>query len=229
VWIVNLDRWAEHGLDAGTLDTGDYLQAEHLRDATARCRLLARRSVTRWILAEALDVHPSAVPIERVCSTCSATTHGRPGVSGVAIPFSVSSSGTFATVAVSNLPVGIDVEVARTDTAPLDFALSDNERGGIGDCVPDKRGVAFLRLWTAKEAVLKAAGGSVVDDLAGIDVSGLLAADQPSTVARGRRWNVRELTVDPHVDAVVALADPIGAEVVMKYISAPIADQTCRR
>ena len=228
LWIVELDSWAERGLNASTLDTSDRLQAQHLRDAKGGCRLLARRAVTRWILAGALGVAPSAVLIERVCPTCGATTHGRPSVRGAGIEFSVSSSGPLATVAVSQLPIGVDAEIDRSDIGPLAFALSDDEQRGIRAAAPDMQGLAFLHLWTAKEAVLKAAGTSMDDGLAAVDVSGLLSADHTTTVYRDLAWKVRTFSIEPRagVTATVAVADQGGAGILMKCMHPPPVART---
>jgi 4'-phosphopantetheinyl transferase len=223
LWMVNLDRWSERGLDATTLDPGDHTQARRLRDAAARGRLMARRSVTRRLLADALHADPSAVAIERSCPNCHATDHGRPFVRGAAIEFSVSSCRGTAVVAISNRAVGVDVEVVRSDIEPLVFALSDDERKGVLALAPDQQGVAFLRLWTAKEAVLKAASQSVGDHLVSVDVPGLLTDDQTTTVEHGRSWRVRQLSIDRRFGepVLVALADHWGAEVNVMYIDVP--------
>jgi 4'-phosphopantetheinyl transferase len=219
LWIVDLDQWAAVGLDARTLDADDQVEARRLRDVDARSRLLARRSATRWILADGLGVDPAAVTIERVCPTCGGHSHGRPSVSGSAVEFSVSSSRAVAAIAVSKEPVGVDIEVARADLEPLDFALSDSEGRDLRALAADQQGAAFLRLWTGKEAVLKAGGGSVADGLAAVDVSGLLTADRTVTTAHHAQWQVRHLSIDPvsGTTAVVALADRRGAEVVIRY------------
>jgi len=220
--MVDLDRWSEPGLDPATLDAGDRARAGRIRDADARCRLLARRSVTRRLLADSLDVTSSAVTVERTCSNCHATDHGRPFVMGAAIEFSVSSCRGTAVVAISEGPVGVDVEVVRCDIEPLAFALSDDERQGVLALAPDQQGMAFLRLWTAKEAVLKAAGMSV-GDLGTIDVPGLLTDDQTTTVENGRAWQVRHLSIGHHFvePLLVAVADPLGAELNVRYIDVP--------
>ncbi len=221
--MVDLDKWAERGLEGFPLDSRDRLQARNLRDVEAGCRLLVRRAVTRLILAGTLDIDPFAVEIERVCPTCGGTTHGRPSVRGARIQFSVSSSGPFATVAVSRLPIGVDIEVARSDMGPFAFALSDDEQRAIRAAAPGTQGTAFLRLWTAKEAVLKAAGRSLDDGLAAIDVSGLLSADQTTTVDLDLAWTVRTVSIEPGIGmaATVAVADQVGAGILMKCFDPP--------
>jgi 4'-phosphopantetheinyl transferase len=221
--MVNLDRWCERGLDAATLDADDHTQAGRLRDADARRRLMARRSVTRRLLADSLDADPSSVAIERTCPTCNATDHGRPVVTGAAVEFSVSACRGTGVVAISNRPVGVDIEVVRSDLEPLAFALSADERQGVLALAPNRQGLAFLRLWTAKEAVLKAAGRSVADNLVAVDVQGLLTNDQTTAIDHGRTWQVRQLSIDRHFGepVLVALADQVGAEVNLTYVDVP--------
>ncbi len=217
--MVDLDRWAARHLDAATVDT-DHAQARPIRDADARRRLMARRSVTRRLLADYLGADPTDIAIERTCPTCHAADHGRPSVTNAAIEFSVSSSRGIAAVAISNRSVGVDVEVVRSDMTPLIFALSDQERQGVLDLVPDQQGMAFLRLWTAKEAALKAADRCLDGDLSVVDVQGLLADDRTMTVVHDRAWQVRQMSIDHRVDVpvLVALADSCGAEVNLTYL-----------
>ena len=223
VWMVDLDRWWDRGLDPAMLDEGDRAQAGRIRDPGLRSRLMARRAITRRLLADFLDADPFTVTIERTCPTCHATDHGRPFVTGGEIEFSVSSCRGTAVVAISRQPVGVDIEVVRPEIEPLVFALSDEERQGVLALAPDRQGMAFLRLWTAKEAVLKAAGRSVGDNLVAVSVPGLLSDDRTSTIDHGRTWHVRQLSNDRHFGepVVVALADRVGAEVSVTYIDGP--------
>ena len=122
----------------------------------------------------------------------------------------------------------MDVEVARADMTPLLFALSDDERHGIAAMAADRQGIPFLRAVDCQEAVLKAAGRSVVDGLAVIDVSGLLSSDQTTTMDRNRPWRFRQLSVDSPsgVALIVAMADQMGAEVAVKYIDLPTPSES---
>ena len=135
----------------------------------------------------------------------------------------MSSSRAFATIAISTLPVGVDVEIARPDVAPLPFAMSPDEQRGLRSLPPRERGVGFLRLWTGKEAVIKAGGRSVGDGMGAVDVAGLLTADQTTTFDGDRLWTVRLYSMVPGAgDAViVGLADRSAAEVVMRHIVTP--------
>lgn len=80
-------------------------------------------------------------------------------------------------------PVGVDVEtlahcrdgeaIARTLFAPA-------ESEGLARLSPSERPLAFARLWTGKEAVLKATGRGMADGLAWPDLAATMSPDQPS-------------------------------------------------
>ncbi len=215
--MIDLDRWAETSLDPTSLPAADRQAAARLQDPVASLRLLARRSATRAVLAGGLGGDPATLVIERRCPTCGSDQHGRPSL-GPGDPgyradppdrihpeFSVSSSDGTAVVAVSTRPVGVDLEVERPTVAPLPVALTPNERLRVGALGPDQAGPAFLRLWTAKEAVLKASGRSLADDPATVEVGGLLDHDVAVVVDGTGTWTVRHL----------ALEDPAGQRVIL--------------
>lgn len=89
--------------------------------------------------------------------------HGKPYSTELdGLEFNVSHSGSHALIALArHLPIGIDIEGpgrARSidDIAQRYFAPS--EAAALRRLPEEQRRVAFLRLWTGKEAVLKALG-----------------------------------------------------------------------
>jgi len=215
LFVVELDAWAASRLDESELPNTDRLQAARLRQPGHARRLLARRSATRTILARRLGTDRSRLIISRLCPQCGATDHGKPFVSGTPIAFSVSSSGNLAVIAVAPSAVGVDVEIVGSKTRPESRAMSDREQQSIDSLSGDRRAIGFLRLWTAKEAVLKAAGRSLADDPSTVDVAELLWSES-SVVAEGRRrWHVRQIAIPerPEGTVVVALADDRGRPV----------------
>jgi len=220
LWVVDLDRWVAAATATGGPTDQDRARAGRLADPTAARRLLARRSLTRSLLAGALGVDPAGLVIDRRCPTCGGTDHGRPVVRGTPVEFSVSSSAQIAAVAVSGAPVGVDVELVRRGIVPLPRALSDRERDELGALPDGRQGEEFLRLWTAKEAVLKASGQDLADDPSRIDVAGLLTAGSVTVASAGRTWVVRHPVPPPALGAraVVAVADARGAEVVSRSV-----------
>ena len=93
---------------------------------------------------------------------------GKPVLAGHPdIHFSISHAGHVALCVIDNEPVGADVEVLRRIKPQLiSFTMNEEEQGMI-NAAPDA-GVAFLELWTQKEAVLKLAGMGIRRDMTGV-------------------------------------------------------------
>lgn len=117
---------------------------------------------------------PAAVVVDRTCETCGAP-HGRPRLPELHLQVSVAHGGDVVTVAVADgAAVGIDVEpirpvetdVIRTACAPEEWPLITGA-------------TAFARVWTRKEAVLKALGTGLSIEPATLVVS---PPDQPARV-----------------------------------------------
>lgn len=91
--------------------------------------------------------------------------HGKPFIVGhPEIHFSLSHCREAVACAVSDRPVGIDVEsVQRYRESLAQYTMNDEEQRLI---VAAKRpDVAFIRLWTMKEARLKLTGEGITNDL----------------------------------------------------------------
>ena len=91
--------------------------------------------------------------------------HGKPFIVGhPEIHFSLSHCREAVACAVSDRPVGIDVEsVQRYRESLAQYTMNDEEQRLI---VATKRpDVAFIRLWTMKEARLKLTGEGITNDL----------------------------------------------------------------
>jgi 4'-phosphopantetheinyl transferase len=99
---------------------------------------------------------------------------------------------------VAAAPIGIDLE----RIAPVSGALfrktagPDEWRLDGGDRLP-----CFFRFWTAKEAVLKAAGRGL-KDLAGCRVTAVCDPRRLEVTYAGRCWRVDQLFFDGHLAAV---------------------------
>ncbi|HEX4454970.1 MAG TPA: 4'-phosphopantetheinyl transferase superfamily protein [Kofleriaceae bacterium] len=94
---------------------------------------------------------------------------GKPQLVGGAIHFNLSHSGELAVVAVSDAPVGIDVEQQRAIADPAAFA-----RRFQFDTTDQRE---LMRLWCRKEAWLKARGIGLAGVTARMDLRGWFVAD----------------------------------------------------
>ena len=150
------------------------------------------------------DVEPRAITVDRTCPDCG-RPHGRPQVEGIHV--SVAHSGGWVAVAVTDAaPVGVDVE--RTHDAwkeLLATACAPEEHAAVRD------GHDFARVWTRKEAVLKAMGTGLRRTPSDVVVSA--AADPPMLRRLGDDGTpppcrLHDLTIDDdHAGAVAVLTD----------------------
>jgi 4'-phosphopantetheinyl transferase len=94
---------------------------------------------------------------------------GKAHVRGDALHFNLSHSGGALAVAVSrSRPLGIDLEHQRRPRRTLELAhrfFAPHEAQALGRLPEIQRQIAFLRLWTCKEAWVKADGRGIAADL----------------------------------------------------------------
>lgn len=120
-------------------------------------RYIVSKFCLRTILGLCLDVEPSEVDF-------IFHEHKKPTANG--IEFNISHTGDYVLIAVSPTPVGIDIEHLNRDfdfKSILDITFSKNEIAYIGD--KDIDPTNFYVMWTRKEALLKASGEGVSDNL----------------------------------------------------------------
>lgn len=97
--------------------------------------------------------------------------HKKPTVNGV--EFNISHTGDYVLIAISPKPVGIDLEFLNDEfdfKSILDITFSKKEIDFIGG--KDINPTNFYTMWTRKEALLKASGEGVSDNLHLIDCLG---------------------------------------------------------
>lgn len=88
----------------------------------------------------------------------------RPGQEGRQLEFSISHCKKGILVAIDRQPIGVDIEsVRRVDEALIQHTMNSREVEEI--YASDNPDMAFTRLWTQKEAVLKQRGTGINCDL----------------------------------------------------------------
>lgn len=108
-------------------------------------RLLLRHALTQAGLSP--DREPDRLP------------GGKPYLPG--LHFNLSHSGIWAVCAVSDGPVGVDLERERPLRRPVERKLTAAERAQLSMLDPDQRQSAFFDLWVLKEAALKQTGAGL--------------------------------------------------------------------
>jgi 4'-phosphopantetheinyl transferase len=163
--------------------------------------------VVREWLATQLHCAPADVALVR-------DVLGRPRLSASHARFDVnwSHSGDGLLIALGEgVAVGADLERVRPRPRALDIArrfLAPSEADWLASLPEDDRGLAFIRLWCAKEAVLKAHGRGLafgLDKLAFTDLDGrltLTACDR--TLGTPEAWSLHEFEPQPGYRAALA-------------------------
>lgn len=127
---------------------------------------------------------------------------GKPAVACGEVEFSVSHSDDCVAIALAaSSPVGIDVECERPMGDLLDLAerfFAEPEALAVRSAAPHDAAALFYAIWTAKESVVKAAGGGLSIELGSFVV-------QPSP---DRFTPVQNLGGDPALDGWSVLALP---------------------
>lgn len=152
-----LSTSADIDLSPAELERAQRMSADPVRVAYLTSCVLLRR-----ILSAHLGITPAAIPLIRL-------EHGKPALEGQAalhgLHFNLSHGGDawFCGIS-SDREIGVDVETRRQVPSAERLAtrvLSGAERAALSALEPSDaatRDAAFLRCWTRKEAVLKAAG-----------------------------------------------------------------------
>ncbi len=130
---------------------------------------------------------------------------GKPSAPGHP-PFSLSHAGELCVLAVNRggdpAPVGVDVEPVRPRRlAALLRILVPAERDWVAGAPSEDEAMRrFLRLWTLKESVSKAAGTGFKEDLRHLDVLPLIKGGSVSL--RDRDWCAVSRETDGHILSV---------------------------
>jgi 4'-phosphopantetheinyl transferase len=166
-----------------------------------RRRELAHMAQGR-LLAAYLGVTPGALEFERGPS-------GKPRLRAEPLQFNLSHSARLALLAVAwSLPVGVDVQAPHTNASKPWFAKRICTAREYERYMDDPRPERLLRLWTRKEAVIKARGEGSYVAVGDIDVL-------DEAVAGGWRCVDIPLPQAPGYHAAVAARDEPGLNVTL--------------
>lgn len=161
-------RLEEPDPDEAPLTPAELRRAEAFAEPAAQGRYLASRQTARHFVAELAGVEPSAVTADYRCAECGAvstTSHGVPhyraGGNLLPLRFSFSRSGDWLLAgATAAGTLGLDLaDLAEFGDPGLDAVLAtDAEQAQFDAAAPGTRALWQARLWTRKEAILKATG-----------------------------------------------------------------------
>jgi len=206
--FVAILREAGAFADEHVLADADRQRAIRYRQAGDRQNFVLGRTIVHHL------VRPRGASVPYALSL---GVHGKPFLPGCPA-FNLSHSAEWVACAISpGDSIGIDVEafLRLTDYRELLAATTHPaERRTIGEVEPDQRLALFKRCWTRKEAVLKATGRGLSDDLCSIDVG--LAESQPVVGDPASLRLVDLLVDDDRLTGSVALDLSVSGVVVMQ-------------
>ncbi len=220
IWQIALPHDERHfASDLATLSPDEVARARRLLRPLHGWRLAAAHAATRQILASHLvERGLTCAPAEVRLRRCS---HGKPAldVPGArsGLSFNLSHSGELALLAVGlGRELGVDLEreeLSRDLPAIARTAFSPHERAQLAALPEAEREAAFFRIWSRKEAYIKALGLGLSLALDSFDVSAdmdgarLLAARHAG--GQHARWRMLSLDVAPgYASALVVEARP---------------------
>ncbi|MDB5742995.1 MAG: hypothetical protein JWR68_1310 [Polaromonas sp.] len=169
VWRLALDA-QNVALDAllPLLPADEQARCLRYRQPAHRLRFAAARVALRRLLAERLQIAVQAVALR-------IDGFGKPRLAGgEGLHFNLSHSKNYALIALSaRQPVGVDIEAVGSPAGdwPVATALTPAERRHCSEQAHAEAGtLAFFRIWSGKEAVLKALGLGIADHLQSVSV-----------------------------------------------------------
>ena len=143
-------------------------RSDRLVREEARRRFVISHYVLRALLAERVGVRPEALRFET-------GPYGKPRLADGGPEFSLSHSADLSAIAVSQQPLGVDIEAARS-VEHLDrmiaFTCGDEEAATVRRKEDASRNALFLDVWVRKEAILKLLGAGLRCDIRSLDVIG---------------------------------------------------------
>ncbi|MDK1475866.1 4'-phosphopantetheinyl transferase superfamily protein [Streptomyces sp. 549] len=208
VWLVDVDTHARGAREAaaGTLCGTEQARAAAFMDDADRAAYLTSHVALRRLLAAYTGTVPNEVELVRdPCPLC-AQPHGRPALRGGGGPhFSLSHTRGLGLIAVAGTPVGADCE-ALADIHPspdLGRLLHPREQAELTALPDHRRGHAFGRAWTRKEAYLKGLG-------TGLGRSSTLdyVGTGPVPAAVAPDWRLRDVALPDGFSGAVAWRVP---------------------
>jgi len=212
VWTIDLDRPLNPTANLDDiLSIEEQSRAERYLSSKDASRFRLCRAMLRLGLAGYLDKAPQQIAL-------TTNRHGKPYIAECSpLHFNVSHSGGLGAIAFTTAgEVGIDVEAIKRDVEALEIATANftrNEAELVAAAgSPQEQAGIFLRLWTRKEAVLKAAGCGLLGGLDRFDVSRgpldrVMLCGAPGGGAAESSWRIQDLEpIDGFAGAVAAAA-----------------------
>ncbi|MGD0958237.1 MAG: 4'-phosphopantetheinyl transferase superfamily protein [Methylomonas sp.] len=194
IWRADL-RAYQHQLPAyqALLNHQELERAGRFKNALLRDRFILGRGILRTLLAGRLRTDPASLAF-------SSGPYGKPALCGLPLYFNVSHSADRLLIALADLEhIGVDIEAVKPRTALPALAgriMSGNEYAAWAALPADLQLRLFYRLWTQKEAFVKAVGRGLGIGLNQCEVeweNGAQFSTIPGEYGRGEDWKIIDI------------------------------------
>lgn len=190
---------------AAVLNPKELERAAHFHFELHRRRFIVARAGLRILLGTLLGQAPRKLPL--------AYGPARKPVLPGGPAFSLAHSGNWLLIGIADSGrLGVDIEVRKPVPDAMSLArgnFSDEELMALAELPPEDRSAAFLRIWTRKEALLKAVGTGLTLRPALVtvgvgNVSGNELRNSASDLIDVRNWSIRSVQLSTVLEAAVA-------------------------
>ena len=221
VFLLRLAAFDADELTAN-LCPAEKARAARLKVAKARAQFIITRAVLRQLLANYLGIAPRALAF-------TAGPRGKPAIGGPdwqqkRIEFNVSHAADYALLALGlDHRLGVDIESVerRVDYRALaNRFFSAAEQEAFNTLPAGAACAAFYRVWSRKEACLKATGQGLAGGLAGFSVplgETLVQTGAPGATDTGSDWFIYNVIAPPGYQTAL-VADKAGLDIVAARI-----------
>ena len=186
-----------------TLSSEELERAARFRVEGAARRFVVARAALRSLLGRATGGDPADLVF-------AYGEHGKPRLAAGGPSFNASDSGDFVVVALASAELGVDVEVLRPLARQERLAhriCTERELEAFEAISEAERDAALLRLWTCKEAALKAVGTGLPGGLRNVEID--LRPDGPPRLRRLRGevdgWTLLPVALNPELVCSVVI------------------------
>ncbi len=204
VWSSSLVLSNEKTL-LGLLSKEECDRAKRFRFPLHRQRFISSRAILRKILSFYLDCLPQHIEI-------AYTEHGKPFLASTnsILQFNLSHSENIAVYAFTlTHAIGIDIEKIseRSHEAIAKRFFSPIENEALSGLSPEKQMVYFYRIWSRKEALVKAMGQGLSIPLSTFSVS--IHNDFEIILLENEKWSIISLPIKEGFQSALATNQPI--------------------
>jgi 4'-phosphopantetheinyl transferase len=202
IWAGSLDITEAQAVEQqGILSIDERDQASRFKFPIHRLRYIAAHHQLRHILSFCIGIPANEI-------TFGYSEHRKPHITNTVATqyqFNISHSDNRAVYAIGlNYPLGIDIEKVR-NKCNMDIAdrfFSETERDALSKLNGKELERSFYRVWSRKEAIIKATGKGLSQQLSSFSVA---VTDVPETIiVDNQEWKISPLSIDSEFQSALA-------------------------